>query len=239
MVTVGPKQPSLPVDEYGQRRPGGSELDDIEIRSMNPGDADGVCEVIGLEFAGNPSTLANVRGDRAKAPPVVRALCESPSSAAPGATLAERNVADVGVTSADQRCRHRGFTHPLLKHLILIPATASCGVHGNVSIDQELLSGHARFLERDTYARSDRLVLDKKNFRPTNCLQYLLGQFDSASNVSDPLCQYQELVTRYARSDVGVMQATDQTPGCDHSHFFTHVPCVRRVGNDERVQCHR
>ena len=43
------------------------EPDDIEIRRMNPADLVAVCEVIGLAFADNPSTLANVHGDRAKA----------------------------------------------------------------------------------------------------------------------------------------------------------------------------
>jgi ribosomal protein S18 acetylase RimI-like enzyme len=43
------------------------QLDDIEIRRMTAADMGAVCEVIGLAFADNPSTLANVRGDRAKA----------------------------------------------------------------------------------------------------------------------------------------------------------------------------
>jgi ribosomal protein S18 acetylase RimI-like enzyme len=42
-------------------------LDGIEFRRMNPTDMVEVCEVIGLAFADNPSTLANVRGDKAKA----------------------------------------------------------------------------------------------------------------------------------------------------------------------------
>jgi ribosomal protein S18 acetylase RimI-like enzyme len=42
-------------------------LDDIVIRPMAVGDMAAVCEVIGLAFADNPSTLANVKGDRAKA----------------------------------------------------------------------------------------------------------------------------------------------------------------------------
>jgi ribosomal protein S18 acetylase RimI-like enzyme len=41
--------------------------DNIEIRRMTAADMDSVCEVIGLAFADNPSTLANVHGDRAKA----------------------------------------------------------------------------------------------------------------------------------------------------------------------------
>jgi ribosomal protein S18 acetylase RimI-like enzyme len=43
-----------------------------QIRSMSPGELETVCEVIGLAFADNPSTLANVRGDRAKARQVMR-----------------------------------------------------------------------------------------------------------------------------------------------------------------------
>ncbi len=43
------------------------EPDDIEIRRMDSADLVAVCEVIGLAFADNPSTLANVHGDRAKA----------------------------------------------------------------------------------------------------------------------------------------------------------------------------
>jgi ribosomal protein S18 acetylase RimI-like enzyme len=39
---------------------------------MSPGELETVCEVIGLAFADNPSTLANVRGDRAKARQVMR-----------------------------------------------------------------------------------------------------------------------------------------------------------------------
>ena len=42
-------------------------LDDIEIRRMNSADMVAVCDVIGIAFADNPSTLANVHGDRAKA----------------------------------------------------------------------------------------------------------------------------------------------------------------------------
>jgi ribosomal protein S18 acetylase RimI-like enzyme len=43
------------------------QLHDIDIRRMGAGDMVAVCEVIGLAFADNPSTLANVKGDRAKA----------------------------------------------------------------------------------------------------------------------------------------------------------------------------
>lgn len=39
----------------------------IVIRRMTRADMTAVCEVIGLAFADNPSTLANVRGDRTKA----------------------------------------------------------------------------------------------------------------------------------------------------------------------------
>lgn len=40
---------------------------DAVIRPMTPTDMAAVCRVIGLAFADNPSTLANVRGDRTKA----------------------------------------------------------------------------------------------------------------------------------------------------------------------------
>ena len=39
----------------------------IVIRRMTRADMTAVCEVIGLAFADNPSTLANVRGDRTRA----------------------------------------------------------------------------------------------------------------------------------------------------------------------------
>ena len=39
----------------------------LAIRLMARADLDAACEVIGLAFADNPSTLANVRGDRTKA----------------------------------------------------------------------------------------------------------------------------------------------------------------------------
>jgi len=42
-------------------------LPDIVIRRMTRADMAAVCEVIGLAFADNPSTLANVRGDRTRA----------------------------------------------------------------------------------------------------------------------------------------------------------------------------
>jgi ribosomal protein S18 acetylase RimI-like enzyme len=41
--------------------------DNIEIRAMEAADMIAVCDVIGLAFADNPSTLANVRGDPVKA----------------------------------------------------------------------------------------------------------------------------------------------------------------------------
>ena len=41
--------------------------DDVEIRRMAATDMGAVCEVMGLAFADNPSTLANVHGDRARA----------------------------------------------------------------------------------------------------------------------------------------------------------------------------
>jgi ribosomal protein S18 acetylase RimI-like enzyme len=40
---------------------------DTVIRRMTPADMNAVCKVIGLAFADNPSTLANVRGDRTRA----------------------------------------------------------------------------------------------------------------------------------------------------------------------------
>jgi ribosomal protein S18 acetylase RimI-like enzyme len=43
------------------------KLDDVEIRRMAAADMGAVCEVMGLAFADNPSTLANVRGDRGTA----------------------------------------------------------------------------------------------------------------------------------------------------------------------------
>jgi GNAT superfamily N-acetyltransferase len=39
----------------------------IKVRPVSAGEMDVVCQVIGLAFADNPSTLATVRGDRAKA----------------------------------------------------------------------------------------------------------------------------------------------------------------------------
>jgi len=39
----------------------------VEIRSMADSEVEAVCELIGLAFADNPSTLANVRGDRVRA----------------------------------------------------------------------------------------------------------------------------------------------------------------------------
>jgi ribosomal protein S18 acetylase RimI-like enzyme len=43
------------------------QLDDIKIRRMNSADMVEVCDLRGLAFAYNPSRLANVHGDRAKA----------------------------------------------------------------------------------------------------------------------------------------------------------------------------
>lgn len=45
---------------------------DVMIRTMTRADMTAVCEVIGLAFADNPSTLANVRGDRTRARRVMR-----------------------------------------------------------------------------------------------------------------------------------------------------------------------
>ena len=50
----------------------GPQKNEPQIRSMSPGELETVCEVIGLAFADNPSTLANVKGDRAKARKVMR-----------------------------------------------------------------------------------------------------------------------------------------------------------------------
>lgn len=49
-----------------------AELNDIEIRRMTGSDVDAVCEVVGLAFSENPSTLANVNGNRARARRVTR-----------------------------------------------------------------------------------------------------------------------------------------------------------------------
>lgn len=68
--------------DSGQRTsPGG-----VEIRAMTIKDMDAVCEVIGLAFAENPSTLANVRGDREHARQTIATRSASPSSDAPGVT---------------------------------------------------------------------------------------------------------------------------------------------------------
>jgi ribosomal protein S18 acetylase RimI-like enzyme len=45
---------------------------DVMIRRMTRADMTAVCEVIGLAFADNPSTLANVRGDRTRARRLMR-----------------------------------------------------------------------------------------------------------------------------------------------------------------------
>jgi ribosomal protein S18 acetylase RimI-like enzyme len=42
-------------------------VDAIAIRRMSDADLDAACVVVGLAFADNPSTLANVRGDRQRA----------------------------------------------------------------------------------------------------------------------------------------------------------------------------
>jgi ribosomal protein S18 acetylase RimI-like enzyme len=48
------------------------DIGHIEIRPMTAQDMDAVCEVIGLAFADNPSSLANVRGDRKRAGQTMR-----------------------------------------------------------------------------------------------------------------------------------------------------------------------
>ena len=50
----------------------GTNVSDVEIRPMTTQDTDAVCEVMGLAFAENPSTLANVRGDRERARQTMR-----------------------------------------------------------------------------------------------------------------------------------------------------------------------
>ena len=42
-------------------------MEGIEVRRMSPGDLGAACKVLGLAFAGNPSTLVVARGDRARA----------------------------------------------------------------------------------------------------------------------------------------------------------------------------
>jgi ribosomal protein S18 acetylase RimI-like enzyme len=49
-----------------------TNVGDVEIRPMATQDMYEVCEVIGLAFAENPSTLANVRGDRERARQTMR-----------------------------------------------------------------------------------------------------------------------------------------------------------------------
>ncbi len=44
----------------------------VKVRPMAAGDMPAVCELIGAAFADNPSTLANVRGDRVKAKHMMR-----------------------------------------------------------------------------------------------------------------------------------------------------------------------
>jgi len=50
----------------------GRSAGSIEIRPMAPGDMEAVCVVVGEAFSENPSTLANVRGDRNRASRVMR-----------------------------------------------------------------------------------------------------------------------------------------------------------------------
>ena len=71
------------------------ELDDVEIRRMAPGDMIAVCEVIGLAFADNPSTLANVHGDSDKAR---RVMQEAVRLAKFGRTWSHALVAVQGAT---------------------------------------------------------------------------------------------------------------------------------------------
>jgi ribosomal protein S18 acetylase RimI-like enzyme len=58
--------------DAGQYPPHGPAAAGAEIRRMVTGDMAAVCELIGAAFADNPSTLANVRGDRARARRVMR-----------------------------------------------------------------------------------------------------------------------------------------------------------------------
>jgi ribosomal protein S18 acetylase RimI-like enzyme len=55
------------MNQSSEQHPSAVSEDSIDIRPMGPQDMDAVCEVIGLAFADNPSTLANVRGDRIRA----------------------------------------------------------------------------------------------------------------------------------------------------------------------------
>jgi ribosomal protein S18 acetylase RimI-like enzyme len=57
----------------GEKDPGQrTDVGAVEIRAMTTKDMDPVCELIGLAFAENPSTLANVRGDRERAHQTMR-----------------------------------------------------------------------------------------------------------------------------------------------------------------------
>jgi ribosomal protein S18 acetylase RimI-like enzyme len=55
-----------------EQDPDPAQVGDVEIRPMTTQDMDAVCRVIGLAFAENPSTLANVRGDRDRARQTMR-----------------------------------------------------------------------------------------------------------------------------------------------------------------------
>jgi ribosomal protein S18 acetylase RimI-like enzyme len=67
-MNPAPENGDLTLDQRGQADPGQESVgDQLQIRPMTEDDMASVCEVIGLAFADNPSTLANVRGDRTKA----------------------------------------------------------------------------------------------------------------------------------------------------------------------------
>jgi len=56
------------VNDRSGRRPGrGPDAGSLAVRQMSPGELGATCQVLGLAFADNPSTLANVHGDRDKA----------------------------------------------------------------------------------------------------------------------------------------------------------------------------
>jgi ribosomal protein S18 acetylase RimI-like enzyme len=55
------------MDRLSQDHRSNSELEDITVRRMSPGDMDAACEVLGLAFASNPNTLAVAGGDRVRA----------------------------------------------------------------------------------------------------------------------------------------------------------------------------
>jgi ribosomal protein S18 acetylase RimI-like enzyme len=75
---------------------------EVVVRRMNPNDLHDVCEVIGLAFADNPSTLANVRGDRLKARRVMREAVRVAKFGRPWshALVAEHGDALVGALNA-------------------------------------------------------------------------------------------------------------------------------------------